>query len=279
MADEPNKDLEPRDDAPAFEGGDISLDKTEGDVTAKFKKEVDVSSESEEPEKEPEKEEPEKEEEKPEEPFRTFKTQEELDAYIRLQTPEKKEEPEDKEPPKRDPLKLYEGYYDEKTGKWVGEAPKDWNDFATRLRDALTPEVAQEVKGLSESERKELDKINAEFDREYNALATAGKVPALNTKEGQEVNKQISLIGATYGIGSITKAHELWAKIPKDQGGGLEVQPKEDPEKTKAQAQKKRAGQVGSSKGTPSKQTNKKTPYNKLHFTNTDDLIEEALNE
>ena len=111
--------LEPDENQPAFKA------EPEGEVTAEFPKEIKVG-EVEGDKKEEVKPEVKKEEPTEEQPFRTFQTQEELDEYlveeVTKRTPVKSEEikPEEKKP-----IKLYEGYYDEKAGKWVGEAPKD----------------------------------------------------------------------------------------------------------------------------------------------------------
>ena len=94
--------------------------------------------------------------------------------------------------------------------------------------------------------KEEIENINKTFDNEYNALSKKGLLPALNTEEGAKINQEISLIGATYGQTSITKSYELWKKIPKSEGGGLEYVP---PVKAKLNAQKEAAGKVSSPKG------------------------------
>jgi len=249
---------------PTIEPKEKIIVKEEGKKSMELDKEIKIEEEKIEEEK--------PEEEKVEEkPFKSFQTQEELDAYIEGQA---KEETKEEELPKREPVKLYEGSVDPKTGKWVGEAPKDWNEFANKILEAATPQVAETIRGMGEEEKKELADINAGFDKEYNELARQNKVPALNTKEGQEVNKQISLIGVTYGQASITKSHELWSKMPKAQGGGLDYEAK-----GKITVQKQKAGLVGSSKGTPSKQKTPQRSYGKLHNTPTDDLIEQRLEQ
>jgi hypothetical protein len=274
MADEDKKPIEASEDKPAFV-------EQEGEKTMELDEEVKVEDkESEEKidEKVDEKVDK-KEEEVEEKPFRSFKTPEELDEFIRQEAERRaaKPEKEDKKP-ERKAVELYKGYFDEKTGKWVGETPRDWNEFANKIIDAMTPQVAETVQTMSTKEREELTKINQGFDREYNELASKKLVPPLNTKEGTEVNRQISLIGATYGQTNITKAYQLWASIPKDKGGGLDYESGAKAEKdNKAKAQKQAAGKVGSSKGTPSKQKGKSTSYDKLRSTPIDDLIDEQL--
>ena len=131
MTDKPI--IEPDETKPAFKA------EPEGEITAKFPSEIKVG-EIEGEKKEEVKPVEKKEEPTEEQPFRTFKTQEELNEYfteeVKKRAPVK---PEEVKPEEKKPIKLYEGYYDQKSNKWVGEAPKDWNEFATRLRDALTP--------------------------------------------------------------------------------------------------------------------------------------------
>lgn len=218
----------------------------------------------------------------PKKPFKQFQTQQEYEDAVELDARRRAEaaKKNKKTPEKKEPVKLYDGYFDEEQNKWIGEQPRDWNEFANRILDAATPRISEELKGMTAKEKAELADINKELDEEYNGLAQEGKVPPLKSEEGQKVNKSISRLAAQYGITSITKGYELWSKIPVDQGGGLNVEPpKPDPKKVQQQNQKKAAGLVGSSKGSPSKDKPKQVPYNKLHNTDTDQLIEEQLEQ
>lgn len=219
----------------------------------------------------------------------TFKTQAELDAYVAgknkpvTPTPPKVETkpdtPEvDPDEEEIDKLEFWKGHIDPETGQWVGEKPRDWNDFArTILKQVapgkVAPKILSKIQSMTKKEQEEIEAINAEFDVEYDELATSGIVPKRGTKEGDDVNAQISTIGGTYGLTSMKKAHELWAKIPKEQGGGLDYKPaapKSNPSKLASRL-------IGSSKRTNAAvKTKAKIPYAKLHGARSvDELIDD----
>jgi hypothetical protein len=192
-------------------------------------------------------------------------------------TPETPVKPEDEEDEFKD-LVFFKGSVNPETGKWEGEAPKDWNDLLIRVVKFLSPKVyapkiIEEIKKMTAAERKEVEDIDKEFDTEYDVLATEGKVPKRGTKEGDEVNTQISTIGAQFGQTSMTKAFELWSKIPKDQGGGLDYKPGEK----KVNPSKQVSRLVGSSQQTQAAEKPKtKIPYDKLHSARSvDELVDE----
>jgi len=228
----------------------------------------------------------------PEKPFLTFKDQAEYDAYIKAHppvvTPEKptppappKPETPTEEEDEFDKIELFKGSVDPETGKWVGEVPKDWNDFARRIMKQMSPKVyapkiVEQIKNMTAKEKAEFDSINQEFDQEFDAMATEGLVPKRGTKEGDEVNAQISTIGGQYGQTSMRKAYELWKKIPKTEGGGLDYKP--EPEKKKVNPSKQVSRLIGSPKATQTagKSKSKVIPYAKLHGARSvDDLLDD----
>jgi len=228
-----------------------------------------------------------------EKPKFVFNTQEELDAYIAKNkpaatvtpptppvtpTPPKDEEDEDLKA--LDNLTLWKGAKDAE-GKWVGETPADWNDFArTVMKEvvkqfspkAYAPKIVEQIKNMTAAERKEYEQINAEFDNEYKELATKGLVPSLDTKEGQEINKQISVLGGQLGLDSMQKAYDVWANRPKEKGGGLDYKPIK-----KANPSKDVSRLIGTSSQTTLANKGKtKMSYAKLHSARSvDDLIDE----
>ena len=198
----PEEEIETSEDLPAFEESEEEVVPAEGEVTIPAKGE---------------------EEEVEETPKYQFKTDEELDEFIKSRqsnapvppeapvTPAKTEEEEEDE---FKDLTIFKGYKDPKTGEWIGEVPDDWNDLARKvLRNVsskvVAPKILDQIRTMTQKDREELQRIDQEFDKEYDSLAVQGLVPQRNTPEGQEVNKQITNIGATYGQSSITKAHEL----------------------------------------------------------------------
>jgi hypothetical protein len=126
---------------------------------------------------------------------------------------------------------------------------------------------------MTAAQKAEMADIDKEFDAEYDGLASKGLVPKRGTKEGDEVNAKISVLGGTYGLTSMTAAYELAKKIPVDQGGLLDYKPtatKPNPSKQVSRlissSQKTQA--AGKKKGTMS--------YAKLHSARSvDELIDE----
>lgn len=265
---EEDDDEEPSDERPAFEREDDEIPEIEDEGES-----IDLEEEEEE----------ETEEEEAEEtPAYTFKTQKELDDYVASKakvtapaTQPKKEEPADGKDPVDD-LVFFKGYRD-KDGKWQGEAPADWNDFARTIIKHLDPKkqapvILDEIRNMTKKEQGEIQSINDEFDVEYDELAAQKLVPKRGTKEGDAINASISSIGAKYGQTSIKAAYQLWKDLPKEKGGGFGTTLTK-----KVNPSKQVAGLIRSSKTTNSAKPNKtKIPYSKLHNARSvDELMDE----
>lgn len=214
--------------------------------------------------------------ETPTEPYKAFKTEAEFNAVLEaernktlVEALQKPTEPIKEEP--TEPVKFF-------SEDWT---PKDWNDYTSALLTnpevrktlikGLAPDIKTTLDDMTQAERAELDKVNSEFDKEYDALAVAGKVPERTSDEGKKVDAAISKIGAEYGIGSITKAYELWSKIPEDQGGGYKIA---TVAKKGFQERKAKSGLIGGGTATPS--VNNKPIYKDIHNKSMDDLIQES---
>lgn len=239
--------------------------------------------------KEDDEEEEEAEEEEEEEPeaFKTFKTEEEYQEWRakeeeRIEAEGKKAEEKKTE----EGIKLYEGYIDPKTGEWVGATPKDLNAFANdlmnhpevikRLQEHVTPATQKAIAEQADADKQEEADLVKGFDKEYDALAEKGKVPARNTKEGKIINGQINQVGIDYGQNNITKAHKLWSKLPKAEGGGLEYTP---PAKAKLNKQKQQASKIKGSRGGNAKLNKQEQSYQELHNSNLDEIVDKAMEE
>lgn len=217
-------------------------------------------------------------EEAPEEdkPFRSFNTQEEYDEFVEAQKNktivENMNKPEEKP---AEPLKFFED-------DWK---PNDWNNFGNAfinnpvVRKALVDTMSPDIKGVLDSltakDQKELDTIDKEYDKEYGALATKGLVPKLDTDDGKAVNKQISNIGAEYGVADLPKAYDLWSKIPKEHGGGLEYVAK----KTSVQVRKQNSAFLTPPRKAQPSTDKKVTTHEHISNTDMDSLVEEGLEE
>lgn len=150
--------------------------------------------------------------------------------------------------------------------------PNDWNHFAQEFRKKVVPFVENDIQAKQEAQRKHFEVLNQRFDREYTEVAKKYNLPALNTPEGQEINKQITTLGAKYNQESITNSAELWKSIPKENGGGMDYTPtkKENPSK-------KASAMIGGSSSASTTSAKSNTTYEKLHKTDIDTLIDQAL--
>lgn len=219
------------------------------------------------------------------ESFKTFDTEEDYDKWreeeLAKVSPPKEEKEEEEE---EKPIKLYDGYLDEKTGQWMGEKPTDWNEFANRLlnnpqvvaklQSQLVPATQKAIAEMSKQELTELEDINKGFDKEYDTLAKQGELPARDTDEGKKVNSQITKIGANHGQRSLTDAYKLWKKIPVSEGGGFDYT---TPAKVKLNQQKKQAGKVKGSKGGDTGTGKKKISYTDVHNKSLSELVDEEM--
>jgi len=216
----------------------------------------------------------------------TFESEEELNKFIASRNkpvPVAPVAPTTPAAPEEDPLEkltFWKGEVDPETGKWVGEKPKDWNDLAKTVIKYVTSEeqkkaVVDYIRNMTTAEKKEMETINAEFDAEFDELAAQGLVPKRGTKEGDEVNEKISVIGGTYGLSSMKQAFELAKKIPADQGGLLDYKPATPAKKVNPSKEASRL--IGSSTQTNSSQKGKSMiPYSKLHNARSvDELIDD----
>lgn len=168
--------------------------------------------------------------------------------------------------------------------------PKNWNeafrDIIKAIRPVLKNMDAEDTKAVTDK----VKSVNDEFDKIYDDLATKNSLPKRGTPEGNEVDRQITSVGAAYGIGDYRKAHAIWSKLPKEteitlpggkttKVGGLDYKPeksaetkpekKPNPSKTVAKLQS-----PGRSAGTP---PSKKTDYSSIHNVSMDKLLEEDL--
>lgn len=212
-----------------------------------------------------------------------FKSQEELDNYVKsknkIETTKVDEEENDDDVDEFKDVKIFDGHIDPETGKWIGEKPGDWNDLARRILKFLSPKeyapkILKELNKMTAKEKREIENIDAQFDLEYDELSAQGLIPSRTTKEGKDVNAQISKIGAENGLTSISAAYNLWKKIPKDQGGGLDYKPTKEEKPNNPSKEASRL--IGNSNKGGQKVTTNKRSYSQLHNSRSiDELIEE----
>lgn len=177
------------------------------------------------------------------------------------------------------------------------ELPKDWNSAFKTLLDKVkenpsllfTPGIAKhlrdQITDISVGVEQERKDFNNMLDMQLVEMHKENKIPDPNTPEGQVVNVQLSGIAAQYRIGSLTKAYEIWKRIPMSDGGGLGWQPgvkieipgqkpvKQEPPRQSVSETKKAAAKIGSS-GSGVNLGKNSIPYARLHNMSQDELLE-----
>jgi hypothetical protein len=202
---------------------------------------------------------------------KVFKTQEEIDAYVKeviaKSTPPAPATPEPTTPATPTPVKDDElkALRPEIATKYFpeGYTPANPVEYANRTMAALKEQAVLE-------ENEQTARSNA-FNKQYLDLATERKLPDPTTEEGVKVKSQITELGIKYKANNYAEAYDLWSKIPSSFGGGLDYKPEE--KKSDMAEQKKLAGMVGG--GGNDKPTGASNmPYNTLRDTSMDDLID-----
>lgn len=242
----------------------------EPEIPPKIEGEEKVEGE-EEAEEEAEEEEAEEEEEP--EPFRTFETEEELEEFKKAEvakitegTALNKDEAE----------RIFDENFQPKDAEEFAQKLLDNPKVVERLQKSLVPKTQEAIAASKAKEQAEAEVIDKGFNDQYDALAKKGKVPARNTKEGKKIRQEIINVGSHFEQSSITKAHELWSRIPASDGGGLEYTP---PAKEKLNQQKRQAGKVKGSKGGKTGASKKELTHQDIHGTSMDDLLADDLEE
>lgn len=168
------------------------------------------------------------------------------------------------------------------------ELPRDWNHAGTRISAQTIAEIkshpeefakilaphmikeTEEIKRtITEEQRKKIETTNKEWDGQMEALAKEGKVPPLDTKEGKEVDRQIAAIGLKYNQPDMKSAHDLWAAIPKEAGGGLDMS------KARMKQQKRQASMIGGGTGGNGGSNRRTFSQADIHNKSIDQLIEQ----
>ncbi len=195
-----------------------------------------------------------------------FKSKEEIDAYVAKVVEERQQKAEEsgEEPPK-EPVKLFDDSF----------VPKNANEFAAEFLEKAAPLLAERQAEMTKRERDEVERINKDFDEQYTKVAQEKGLPALETPEGQEVNKQIAMLSATYGVDNYNDGYDLWSRTAKEFGGGYESAPVA-PVKQDMSAQKQAASRIGKSSG-EGRTKNSSQNYQDIHNTSLDSLLEKSL--
>lgn len=185
-------------------------------------------------------------------PFITFKTQEELDAYIAQNATNTVQDDTT-----QNEIQTNGKYVDP---NWK---PQTWDEAIQVILSKAKPEVVEAITKLQKEEAEEIKKKNEEIDKEYEELAKSNNLPPLTTIEGKQMDEQIAKVALRYKLDSYKDAYDILVKT-----GGIAPQ-KQDTRKTVSSI-------IGGTSAGASADV-QKLDYKKLHATNLDDLIDQRM--
>src|SRR3990167_1342767 len=145
-----------------------------------------------------------------------FKSQEELDRYVAKQVEtgieaKRKVKEEEKARAKTSPE---ERFFPE------GFKARDWNEAFTVALPKIRDGIIKEIQGMNQKQRDALDKINQEFDQEFDAIVTKNPgLPAKGTEERDNWEAEIAEVGTKYKLHTMTDAYEVWKALNSAKGG------------------------------------------------------------
>ena len=143
--------------------------------------------------------------------------------------------------------------------------------FATDLNDAMLQAVAELPRLLGRTVV--LVDVSGSMD---GPLSAKSEMRRMDAAAGLAVLiREVSKVGADYGVGTISKAYKIWAMIPEKEGGGLEYTVK----KGKMATRRAQSSLIGSSRKGVSTQSTKKDSHEHVTNTDMDELIQEELDE
>lgn len=218
--------------------------------------------------------------EAPKTPVAQFQTEEELANFIkkvnsdiRPQTPPAP--PKSPEAPKEPPKIITDDYIPSNARE---HADKLYDEFKARLDADSAARAKEEADRVAENQRRE-DELAKTYESQYMELVSTQKVPDPKTDEGKKVLEQVANVMRTYEMKDFRKAHEVWAHLPEDRGGGYKAPAPSAPQPAAPQndinAQKQAAAKVGG--GTTASRPTINNTYNweKDHHKSLDQLIKE----
>lgn len=142
-------------------------------------------------------------------PAHVFKTEEEIQAYVKEEIAKNEKEKQAAIDAAATPE---EKKYVEDNWK-----PENWNKGISTIKDIVKKELKEE----DEAER--VKEVGKKLDAEWEELSKEKNIPALTTKEGREIHSSIINYGRASGKQNFHDAYEVWATVPKKFGGGLET--------------------------------------------------------
>lgn len=215
----------------------------------------------------------------------TFKSANDLNEFVKSQMETLKSDTSTEEEKKdaKDSLESMKFFDDD-------YKPKDWNEamreIVKNLRPVFNKLNQQEDEQQKQATKDHIQKINDEFDAAYDELAATNNLPKRGTEEGKTVDREITAVGAAFGITDYKKAYTAWSKMPKGteislsngskiKVGGLQTEAK--PEVKKENPSKKVSRLMSNGNNSPTAEQKGKVEYFDIHNNSMDQLLEEDL--
>lgn len=195
----------------------------------------------------------------------SFKSQEELDAYIAQRTAQAKTPTKDKDSEDEGDEFEIPDFFDK------SYRPQDANELARKIAEKLLPLAAQSFAKMTAKEKKQVEETNKALDEQYDSLVSEGKVPKRGTDEAKKVDQTLTTLMLQYKLPDFKSAYDLYSKIPEEHGGGYKTQ-----QRTPVDANKKRAAIVAGSRGGTVQTQSPKMTYKDLSTKSMDELLEDA---
>lgn len=208
----------------------------------------------------------------------SFKSEEEAKEFIRKQSEENE----------RQKQAAIDAAQSPEEKKWVEDnwKPKTWNEGIKTVKDI----VKQELKEEQEEERVKAEGVR--LAKEWDEIVAEKQLPNLSTNEGRAIHDSVVRFGIAAKKQNFKDAYEVWEKVPKQFGGGLDetVSPPADPvvqaqeeQKAKAEAARKAASKLGGQNpGGPTGGSRGSSPLKSISYEDLKKgrgkLIKEALN-
>ena len=144
-----------------------------------------------------------------------YKTQEEFDSHVdklvedKIEARKKAREDEKKAKTSSEDRIFPEGF-----------KAKDWNEAFSMAIPKVQERIIKEIQGMNLKQREALDKINKDFDQEFEDIATKNpSLPKRGTTERDDWEAEVAAVGTKYNQHTMTKAYELWRNLRTAKGG------------------------------------------------------------
>lgn len=148
-----------------------------------------------------------------------FKSQDEFDTYVADKATSIIEERKKAEEDKNKPGEPEESYFPK------DYKADDWNKPFQTVVPKIVDKVVSEIEKRNQARRTELEKINQDFDKELDTIASKNPaLPQKGTKERDDWEADVAAVGQKYKVHTMKDAYEIWDVLNKAKPAG-EPQP------------------------------------------------------